>query len=53
MKGRHVVLGSRVQIRKISRQAVHEVFAGRVCAQSLEPSRDRELANVCASLGRR
>ena len=48
MKIRHFVLDSHAQLRKLSRQAVHEILNGRVSAQAFDPALVRELRLVTA-----
>ena len=46
MKIRHFVLDSHAQLRKFSREAVHEILAGRVSARAFDPGLGREMAMV-------
>lgn len=46
MKIRHFALDSRAQVRKLSRQAVHEILNGRLNARAFDAALGRELALV-------
>ena len=48
MKIRHFVLDSHAQVRKLGRQAVHEVLSGRLNARALNAGLSRELRLVTA-----